>query len=33
MGALAPIATGEALISVVIEYAVVFSEPRTPAQS
>lgn len=33
MGALAPIATGNAIISVVIEYAVVFSEPRTPAQS
>jgi len=33
MGALAPIATGDAQISVVIEYAVVFSEPQTPAQS
>ena len=33
MGGLAPVATGTANISIVIEYAVVFSEPLTPAQS
>lgn len=33
MGALAPVATGTANMSIVIEYAVVFSEPQTPNQS
>jgi len=33
MGSLQPIASGTAVISIVIEYAVVFSEPQTPAQS
>lgn len=33
MGALAPVATGTANISISIDYAVVFSEPQTPPMS